>query len=83
MQRRDFLKLSTAAATMGAAKLVFPSSAAAQPSPLRNIDHVVVHMLENRSIDSMLGALGKDYPAPAEVDGLSAAEQELLDEFPE
>jgi phospholipase C len=77
MQRRDFLKLSTAAATMGAAKLGFPPSAAAQQSPLRKIDHVVVLMLENRSFDSMLGGLGKYYTAPSEFDGLSGNESNL------
>lgn len=74
MQRRDFLKYSTAAAAMGAAKLGLPSSAPAQQSPLRKIDHVVVLMLENRSFDSMLGALGKYYTADAGFDGLSGNE---------
>jgi phospholipase C len=74
MQRRDFLKYSTAAAAMGAAKLGLPSRAAAQQSPLSKIDHVVVLMLENRSFDSMLGALGKYYAADAGFDGLSGNE---------
>jgi phospholipase C len=77
MQRRDFLKYSTATAAMAAAKLGLPSSAAAQQSPLRKIDHVVVLMLENRSFDSMLGALGKYYTADAGFDGLSGNESNL------
>ena len=77
MQRRDFLKCSTATAAMSAAKLGLPSSAAAQQSPLRKIDHVVVLMLENRSFDSMLGALGKYYTADAGFDGLSGNESNL------
>jgi phospholipase C len=41
---------------------------------LGNIDHVVVLMLENRSFDSMLGAL---YPKSATFDGLAGNEQNL------
>jgi phospholipase C len=77
MKRRDFLRASTAAAAMGAAKLAFPSSAAAQASPLSKIDHVVVLMLENRSFDSMLGGLGRHYDSPAVFDGLSGNESNI------
>src|SRR5579875_12351 len=38
---------------------------------LQNLKHIVVLMMENRSFDHMLGALGKDHP---EIDGLTGTE---------
>ncbi len=76
MKRRDFLKVlasgASAVVTYGPLSLRAISQPAA--SPLNKINHFVVLMLENRSFDNMLGALGRFYDAPSQFDGLSGTE---------
>ncbi len=66
--------VASVAGLRGPGSLPFPHLPVGRPTPeLRQIEHVVVLMMENHSFDNLLGMAPQQLPGRARVDGLTVA----------
>src|SRR6202140_3452239 len=69
LSRSRFLSVAAASAAVPYVEWVRPAAAQAAPSKLRDIEHIVILMQENRSFDHYFGTMpgGRGFSDPAAI----------------